>query len=41
LEKLLNEQPEYADYDRVGALKILERSTVVEETSCPWTGPLL
>lgn len=31
---------EYADYYRAGALKISERSTVLEETSCPWTGSL-
>ncbi len=31
---------EYADYYRAGDLKILERSTQVEETSSPWTGPL-
>ncbi|MDA3847513.1 MAG: hypothetical protein PF505_13410 [Vallitaleaceae bacterium] len=31
---------EYANYYRAGALKLLERSTELEETSCPWTGPL-
>lgn len=31
---------EYADYYRAGALKIIERSKIVDETTSPWNGQL-